>query len=112
MSKMLGFSSAAIAVLACAFMATPAMAKSSTATTAHKTPTAQQARMATCNKQAKGKHGAEHKAFMRDCLSNHHSDSHLSASQQRMKTCNADAKAKALQGQKRKSFMSTCLKKP
>ena len=30
----------------------------------------QQTKMATCNKEATGKKGDEHKAFMKECLSN------------------------------------------
>ncbi|MDN5925196.1 MAG: PsiF family protein [Xanthomonadales bacterium] len=101
---------AAMTALACAFAATPVMAASSTAKTTHKAPTAQQLKMGTCNKEAKGKHGAEHKTFMHNCLSKHGSAT-ASSPQQRMKTCNADAKAKALKGPQRKAFMSSCLKK-
>jgi len=52
----------------------------------------QQARMTSCNADAKAKHlsGDDRKAFM--------------------KSCNADASSKGLKGDARKQFMSTCLK--
>ncbi|MFY3385828.1 PsiF family protein [Paracidovorax sp. MALMAid1276] len=69
-----------------------------------KAPTAQQSKMATCNKEAGDKKGDERKAFMKTCLSNK-----PATQQDRMKTCNADAKDK--KGDERKAFMSECLKK-
>jgi len=72
-----------------------------------KAPTAQQGKMATCNKDAADKKGDERKAFMKSCLS---ADGGAKVTQQdKMKTCNADAKAKALKGDERKAFMKTCL---
>ena len=72
-----------------------------------KAPTAQQGKMATCNKDAADKKGDERKAFMKSCLS---ADGGAKVTQQdKMKTCNADAKTKALKGDERKAFMKTCL---
>ena len=72
-----------------------------------KAPTAQQGKMATCNKDAGEKKGDDRKAFMKSCLS---ADGGAKVTQQeKMKTCNADAKTKALAGDARKAFMKTCL---
>ena len=71
-----------------------------------KVPTAQQGKMATCNKDAADKKGDERKAFMKTCLS---AGGGKVAQQEKMKTCNADAKTKALKGDERKAFMKTCL---
>jgi len=106
------------AVLVCAALCGFAAAPVFAATTAggaamsmSKPKTAQQERMATCNKDAAGKKGDARKEFMKSCLKGEtSSDSKLSSSQQRMKTCNAQASAKSLKGDARKSFMSTCLK--
>jgi len=82
---------------------------------AAKAPTAQQAKMASCNADAKGKKGDERKAFMKECLSAHPADAAASAAkattpqQERMKQCNADAKGK--KGDERKTFMKECLSK-
>jgi Spy/CpxP family protein refolding chaperone len=65
-------------------------------------PTKQQAKMTTCNAEAKGKTGDDRKAFMKDCLSA------KPTQQTKMKTCNADAKG--MKGDERKAFMSQCLK--
>ena len=67
--------------------------------------TAQQSKMATCNKAAEGKKGDERKAFMKDCLSANKQEKQ----QNKMKTCNAEAAGK--KGDERKAFMSECLKK-
>jgi hypothetical protein len=77
-----------------------------------KAKTAQQERMVSCNKDAKGKTGDERKAFMSSCLKGEApgQKKELSASQQRMKSCNAEASAKSLKGDKRNALMSTCLK--
>jgi hypothetical protein len=82
------------------------------ADSAPKARTAQQERMATCNKQATGKTGDARKAFMSDCLKGDTTadGKALNSSQERMKSCNADATAKGLKGDERKNFMSTCLK--
>jgi hypothetical protein len=67
-------------------------------------PTAQQNKMATCNKDAGDKKGDERKAFMKECLS-----AKKTTQQDKMKTCNADAKGK--KGDERKAFMKECLSK-
>jgi hypothetical protein len=66
---------------------------------------AQQNKMATCNKEAEGKKGDERKAFMKDCLSANKQEKQ----QNKMKTCNKEAEGK--KGDERKAFMSECLKK-
>ena len=107
--------SAAIALAGIAFSATAtpaAQAAKADASATHKPLSAQQQRMADCNKEATGKKGAEHKAFMSSCLKGEHAGAPAAkiTQQERMKTCNADAKTKALKGADRKAFMSTCLK--
>lgn len=72
-----------------------------------KAPTAQQTKMATCNKEATGMKGDERKAFMKNCLSN--KPEAAQTQQSKMKTCNAEAAGK--KGDERKAFMSECLKK-
>ena len=69
-----------------------------------KKPTAQQARMAECNKQAAAKKlkGDERKDFLSTCLKDKPQD--------RMAKCNKEAGSKALKGDERKKFMSECLK--
>ena len=76
------------------------------ATVAPPAKTAQQSKMATCNKDATGKKGDERKAFMKECLSAK-TVAQGTAQQSKMKTCNADAKGKT--GDERKAFMKTCL---
>ncbi len=73
--------------------------------------TAQQTKMATCNKDAEGKKGDERKAFMKECLSAKKAETTTAKStqQEKMKTCNADAKDK--KGNERKAFMKECLSK-
>lgn len=72
--------------------------------------TAQQEKMATCNKEATGKKGDERKAFMKSCLSKKsEAPAAQKTQQEKMKTCNADAKGK--KGDERKAFMKECLKK-
>jgi hypothetical protein len=73
--------------------------------------TAQQSKMATCNKDAEGKKGDERKAFMKECLSAKKTQATAAKStqQEKMKTCNADAKGK--KGDERKAFMKECLSK-
>ena len=70
-------------------------------------PSAQQSKMATCNKEAGEKKGDERKAFMKDCLS-----AKPATQQSKMTTCNKDAGEK--KGDERKAFMKECLsaKKP
>lgn len=67
------------------------------------TPTKQQTKMGTCNKEATGMKGDERKAFMKTCLSNK-----PATQQDKMKSCNAEATGK--KGDERKAFMSDCLK--
>ncbi len=84
-----------------------------------KAKTAQQEKMATCNKDAAGKKGDERKAFMKECLSAKSAEPAAAAAsepskkatqQEKMKSCNKDAGAKKLKGDERKKFMSECLK--
>jgi hypothetical protein len=82
-------------LLGLAIAATPAVAQ-------EKKPTAQQQRMADCNKQATGKKGEERKKFMSECLRDKPQD--------RMAKCNKEAGSQALKGDERKKFMSECLK--
>lgn len=84
---------------------------------------AQQEKMKGCNAEAKADalKGADRKAFMSKCLKKDYVlKSGASAApaaaapatqQNKMKSCNADAKTQALQGEERKTFMKTCLKK-
>ncbi len=72
-----------------------------------KEPTAQQGKMASCNKDAGEKKGDERKKFMSECLKA--KPAAAATQQDKMKTCNADAKDK--KGDERKKFMSECLKK-
>lgn len=87
---------------------------------------AQQEKMKGCNAEAKADalKGADRKAFMSKCLKKDYVlKSGASAApaaapavapatqQNKMKNCNADAKTQALQGEERKTFMKTCLKK-
>ena len=65
-----------------------------------KAPTAQQQRMAECNKKATGMKGDERKEFMSGCLKD--------KPQERMAKCNKEATGK--KGDERKKFMSECLK--
>ena len=91
-----------------------ATAPSTDATANTKKPrTAQQQRMADCNKQATGKHGDDRRAFMSSCLKGETTAAAAAAKptrQSKMATCNADAKTNALKGDERKAFMSECLK--
>lgn len=91
--------------LACALSAGFVSSAQAAAHTGEKAaPTAQQGKMATCNKDAEGKKGDERKAFMKECLS-----AKKATQQDKMKTCNADAKGK--KGDERKAFMKECLSK-
>jgi psiF repeat len=73
-----------------------------------KTPTPQQEKMATCNKEAAAKSlaGDERKKFMSSCLS---AKPAPASQQDKMATCNKEAAAKTLKGDERKAFMSKCL---
>ena len=70
--------------------------------------TAQQSKMASCNKDATGKKGDERKTFMKECLGAK-SEATPMTQQSKMKTCNVDAKGK--KGDERKAFMKECLSK-
>ncbi len=92
--------------------AAPAKAAPASAAVAKDVPdkTAQQSRMATCNKDAAGKKGDERKAFMKECLSAKKDVAAAGTTQQsKMKTCNAEAVGK--KGDERKAFMKECLSK-
>ena len=67
-------------------------------------PTAQQGKMATCNKDAGEKKGDERKAFMKTCLS-----AKKETQQSKMTACNASAKD--MKGDARKAHMKECLSK-
>jgi len=69
---------------------------------APKTMSAQNTKMADCNKEAGDKKGDERKAFMKTCLS-----AKKTTQQDKMKTCNKEAGDK--KGDERKAFMKTCL---
>ncbi len=72
--------------------------------------TAQQQKMADCNKQATGKKGEEHKAFMQSCLSAGGAPAATPTKmtqQEKMTDCNKKATGKT--GDDRKAFMKTCL---
>jgi hypothetical protein len=68
--------------------------------------TAQQTKMATCNKEAGDKklEGDARKKFMSECLS-----AKKMSQQDKMKSCNKEAGDKKLAGDARKKFMSDCL---
>ncbi|MCX8113574.1 MAG: PsiF family protein [Burkholderiaceae bacterium] len=69
--------------------------------------TAQQEKMAACNKQASEKNlkGDERKKFMSECLS-----AAKKTQQEKMAACNKQAGEKNLKGDERKKFMSECLR--
>lgn len=92
--------------LSLAIAATGAYAKD------EKAPTAQQSKMAGCNKEAKDMKGDERKAFMSGCLSNKPASEpkkEMTAQQTKMGNCNKEAKAKEMKGDARKAFMKDCL---
>jgi hypothetical protein len=95
--------------LALVVLAGPSLAAShaGAAPMAEKKPTAQQGKMAGCNKDAGDKKGDERKAFMKECLSA--KSAAAPAQQNKMKSCNADAGDK--KGDERKAFMKECLSK-
>ena len=90
--------------LAFAALSAPTFAASHAAAApmAEKKPSAQQGKMATCNKDAADKKGDERKAFMKTCLS-----AKPATQQNKMTTCNKDAGDK--KGDVRKAFMKECL---
>ena len=82
-----------------------------------KAPTAQQSKMATCNKEAgeKALKGDERKKFMSECLKGKAPEPAKEAAAPKekltpMATCNKAAGEKSLKGDERKKFMSACLK--
>lgn len=78
---------------------------------AGKTMTPQQQRMAQCSSANKGKTGDDYKSSVSACLKGDAAPAKtLTPQQQRMKDCNAQAGQQTLTGDKRKTFMSTCLK--
>ena len=95
--------------LAFAALSAPTFAASHAAAApmADKKPSAQQSKMATCNKDAADKKGDERKAFMKTCLST--KAAAAPTQQSKMKTCNKDASDK--KGDERKAFMKECLSK-
>ena len=99
--------------LALATLASPVFAASHAAAApmADKKPTAQQGKMATCNKDAgeKKMEGDARKAFMKECLSA--KPAGASTQQDKMKMCNKDAGEKKLAGEPRKAYMKECLSK-
>jgi hypothetical protein len=91
-------------------LAVASFAASAQATdTPAKAPTAQQNKMATCNKEAGDKKGDERKAFMSDCLKKDKDGK--TAQQNKMKTCSADFKATGKPSGERQAFMKECLSK-
>lgn len=96
-----------VAASALALGASAAMAQ--TAAPA-KTPTPQQQRMTECSAANKGKTGDAYKSAMSACLKGEQPAAKLTPQQQKMKDCNAEASKQSLKGDKRKAFMSTCLK--
>lgn len=98
-----------IALIALSGAAALSFAQTAAPAAAEKAPTAQQNKMATCNKDAGDKKGDERKAFMKSCLSAGKMDGRAKQ-QEKMKSCNKEAGDKALKGDERKKFMSECLK--
>jgi hypothetical protein len=114
------------AALAAAVLMAPAWALA-----AQKELTPQQQRMGACAHEAKGKKGAEYKAFMKECLKSKKEAAPAAAAAAdakttakapaakvkkttaqttKMKECNVQAGEKKLKGNERKKFMSDCLK--
>ncbi|MEO6277189.1 PsiF family protein [Roseateles sp.] len=80
-----------------------------------KAPTAQQSKMATCNKEAKAgdKKGAERKAFMKECLSAKAGDAPVGANPAdaapASPVCEKSAADKKLHGAAAKSHIKKCM---
>jgi len=70
---------------------------------ADKAPTAQQSKMATCNKDAGDKKGDERKAFMKECLSAKPADAPASPA------CEKSAADKKLHGAAAKAHIKKCM---
>jgi hypothetical protein len=101
------------AALLSLWCATPVLAQTTPATpaTPGKTLTPQQQRMSECSTANKGKTGEDYKAGVSSCLKGEPAkEKAVTPQQQRMKDCNAQAATQTLSGDKRKTFMSTCLK--
>jgi hypothetical protein len=94
-----------IATLTLMLVSSVALAASHAAAAPAKT--AQQEKMAMCNKDATGKQGDERKAFMKGCLGT--KSSAAGTQREKMKMCNKDATGK--KGDERKMFMKECLSK-
>jgi len=114
--------SASVALLAAVLCAGSAFAAD---TKPDKTLTPQQQKMKDCSMQAKGKKGDERREFMRTCLKGGADAAPAAApvapaapaapakpitQQQKMKNCNVNANGQKLEGDSRKTYMSTCLK--
>ena len=91
-------------IAACIALPLAAVAQDKTA--APEKMTAQQGKMATCNKDAGAKDlkGDARKKFMSECLS-----AKKTSQQEKMTTCNKQAGEKKMAGDARKKFMSECL---
>jgi hypothetical protein len=72
---------------------------------------AQQERMKDCNAKAIDKKGEDRQKFMSSCLKGESAGASdkQKAQQQKMKDCNKQAGDKKMQGDARKTFMSSCL---
>jgi hypothetical protein len=100
---------AALVSMCCA---APVLAQTTPAAPQQKTLTPQQQRMSECSTANKGKTGEAYKAGVASCLKAKPAEEKtLTPQQQKMKDCNAQAATQSLSGDKRKTFMSTCLKK-
>ena len=76
-----------------------------------KAPTAQQSKMATCNKEATDKKGDERKAFMKTCLSAKAGDAPAAAAAPAATSpaCEKSAADKKLHGAAAKSHIKKCV---
>lgn len=104
---------AALVSMCCAAPALAQTTPAAPAAPAQKTLTPQQQRMSECSTANKGKTGEAYKAGVAACLKAKPAaeEKALTPQQQKMKDCNAQAATQSLSGDKRKTFMSTCLKK-
>jgi psiF repeat len=121
--------SASVALLAAVLCAGSAFAADMKP--ADKSLTPQQQKMRDCNQQAVGKKGDERREFMRQCLKGGADAAPATTpaaatpaaapaapaapakpitQQQKMKNCNVNANGQKLDGDARKTYMSTCLK--
>ena len=74
-----------------------------------KAPTAQQSKMATCNKEAADKKGDERKAFMKTCLSAKAGGGTAAADPAASPACEKSAADKKLHGAAAKSHIKKCM---